>query len=35
MANKAINSAAEVAANNQVTAPVAATSSVASASEQK
>ena len=35
MANKAINSAAEVAANNQVTAPVAATSSVAPASEQR
>ena len=35
MAKNAINSAAEVAANNQVTAPVAATSSVASASEQK
>lgn len=35
MANNAINSAAEVAANNQVTAPVAATSSVAPASEQR
>ena len=35
MANNAINYAAEVAANNQVTAPVAATSSVAPASEQR
>ena len=35
MANNAINSAAEAAANNQVTAPAAATSSVAPASEPR
>ena len=35
MANNAINPAAEVAANNQVTAPVAATFNAAPATEQK